>query len=294
MTSFLNTGELPYDWLVPGLLERGDRAIFTGPEGGGKSTLLRQISVQAAAGIHPFTLQPITPLRVLLLDLENGGRHVRRQLRPLRIAAGAAYNTIPGLYVHVRPQGLDLLAGDGGWLLDLTTTVNPDLFIVGPTYKLAGGDPIEEGPARAVAGWLDRIRHDTGCAVIIEAHSPYAANRGTRPLRPYGASLWSRWPEFGLHLGKDGQLQHWRGPRDERAWPALLQRGGPWPWTVITRPRDQLWARVAELCTNAGDQLSIRDLAELAGSSVGSVTRAIAEHPDAWDAFAAPDIEGTP
>jgi hypothetical protein len=243
-----------------------------------------------AAGIHPFTLAPITPLRVLLLDLENGVRHVRRKLRPLRIQAGNAYNPLPGLHVHVRPQGLDLLQGDGGWLLDLTTTVTPDLFVVGPTYKLATGDPTEEAPARTVAAWLDRIRHDVGCAVIVEAHSPYGAGV-KRPIRPYGASLWSRWPEFGLHLSEEGQLQHWRGARDERDWPVLLQRGGVWPWTVATRPRDELWARIAELCTAAGDQLSYRDLADLTGSSKGSIERAIGEHPDAWAEFAAPNTE---
>src|SRR5690606_18386294 len=33
-----------YDWLVEGLLERGDRVLFTGTEGFGKSTLCRQVS----------------------------------------------------------------------------------------------------------------------------------------------------------------------------------------------------------------------------------------------------------
>jgi hypothetical protein len=291
LTAFLDVDEPPHDWVVTDLLERGDRTILTGVEGCGKSTLLRQIAVQLAAGIHPFTLQPITQRRVLLLDLENGVRHVRRKLRPLRVRAGADYNPLPGLFVHVHPQGLDLLqgmAGDGGWLLDLVTAVTPDLFIVGPTYKLATGDPTEEAPARTVAAWLDRIRDDIGCAVIVEAHSPYGA-AGKRPIRPYGASLWSRWPEFGLHLSEQGQLQHWRGARDERDWPVLLQRGGAWPWTIVTRPRDQLWARIKELCEGAGDQLSIRDLAQHVPGSKTSVERAIAEHPDEWAVLAAPE-----
>jgi hypothetical protein len=105
--------------------------------------------------------------------------------------------------------------------------------------------------------------------VILEGHSPYAAGGGRRPERPYGASLWSRWPEFGLYLSPEGHLRHWRGARDERDWPAALERGGTWPWTPVTRPRDVLWARIAEVCAEqfSGDRPSSRDLASLLGES---------------------------
>lgn len=295
LTDFLNTAEEAYDWLVSELIERGDRTFLTGIEGCGKSTLLRQVGVQLAAGIHPFTLEPTTPLRVLLLDLENGVRHVRRKLRTLRIQAGDDYAPLPGLHIHVRPQGLDLLVpGEGQWLLDLAKTAQPDVFILGPVYKLAGGDPRDELPARVVASWLDRIRYETRCALILEGHSPYAPGGQKRPTRPYGASLWSRWPEFGLNLSEQGYLTHWRQARDERAWPALLQRGGAWPWTVSTRPRDERWARIVDLCTAAGDQLSYRDLAELCGVNASTIQHTVKEHQDAWNALAAPKEGGTP
>jgi RecA-family ATPase len=40
--------------VIPGLLERRDRLMLTGEEGLGKSYLLRQIAVMAAAGLDPF------------------------------------------------------------------------------------------------------------------------------------------------------------------------------------------------------------------------------------------------
>ena len=103
---FLANDEPDHDWVIPGLLERTDRILLTGPEGGGKSTLLRQIAVQAAAGIHPFTHQEMAPLRVLLLDLENSERQIRRALRPLHVTAGGGADD--NLTVAVHPQGLDL------------------------------------------------------------------------------------------------------------------------------------------------------------------------------------------
>jgi len=58
---------------------------------------------------------------------------------------------------------------------------------------------------------------DHNLAVVIEGHTPYSAGGSAkRPERLYGASLWSRFAEFGLHLGRDGALHHWRGPREER------------------------------------------------------------------------------
>jgi len=226
---WLNQPEPEYDWLIPGLLERGDRLILTGSEGGGKSTLLRLIAVTAAAGLHPFNLTDMNPLRVLFVDLENSDRHSRRQFRPLVTQAQlldhpvGARNLIP----LIKPDGLDLLSRpDREWLTDRIAVNEPDLLIIGPSYKLADGDPNAEETAKAVATTLDRIRVTYQLAVILEAHSPHDANVG----RPYGASLWKRWPEFGIEIRPNGALRNWRTPRDERDFPTLLQRGGTWPW----------------------------------------------------------------
>jgi hypothetical protein len=223
---FLDEPEPEYDWLIPGLLERGDRCIVTAGEGRGKSTLLRQIGVQVSKGIHPFTLDPIPPVRVALLDLENSRRHVRRKLRPLAL-------TGPGegddrFIVSVVPEGIDLMHDKGRLALDdLIAATGPDLVIVGPLYKLASGDPKDEEQARAVSAVIDGHRGRYGCTFLIEAHQPYPTGGSRqRPLRPYGASLWSRWPEFGLALTDRDELLHWRGARDERQWPAALKRGG--------------------------------------------------------------------
>jgi replicative DNA helicase len=109
--------------------------ILTALEGGGKSTLLRQSAVQVASGIHPFTLDEIDPVRVLLVDCENGRRHVRRKLRPLRDEAGDRYRS-GYLRVKVETGGLDLLRDeDRGTLGRMVEHHEPDLLVLGPIYK---------------------------------------------------------------------------------------------------------------------------------------------------------------
>lgn len=219
-----------YDWIVEGLIERGDRTILTGAEGVGKSTLSRQIAVAVASGLHPFTFEPIVPVRTLLVDVENGRRHVKRKLRALRQAAGDEYRGI--LRIETLTGGLDLTTQtDASRLAKLVDANRAELLVIGPVYKLAMGDPSDEPTARTVAARLDRLRVDFGCALLLEAHSPHSQN-GTRAQRPYGASLWMRWPEFGIHLDANGKLAHWRGPRDEREWPRRLVRSEPWPFAV--------------------------------------------------------------
>jgi hypothetical protein len=242
LDEFLAVEEEPYDWVVPGLLERSDRLILTGGEGLGKSTLFRQIAVMAAAGLHPFTGKPVPQQRVLYVDCENGPTHMRRKLRPLALQAklrgqGAGQT----LFVEGRPEGLNLTDPAGQqWLVGRVAALQPAVLFTGSLYKLFEGDPNKEEPARAVAAVLDRCRAVANCAIVIEAHSGHSSNAtGERNVRPIGASLWLRWPEFGYGLrptkdfSKDTRVVDfvpWRGDRDERNWPKRLKAGTTWPW----------------------------------------------------------------
>ena len=297
--NFLNDPEPAYDWLIPGLIERGDRIIVTAGEGVGKSTFIRQISIQAAAGIHPFTLDDITPIRVVVLDLENSRRHVRRQMRPLRETADGL--DPDRLVISVVPEGIDLMHREGlDALDDLIARVEPDLVAVGPLYKLASGDPKDEEQAQAVRKALDHYRATYDCAFLIEAHQPYATGGSTkRPLRPYGASLWSRWPEFGIALcGEPAaptvDIKHWRGARDERDWPSVLTRGDEWPWEHAS-DRDATFATMLDVARDhysiEGVMPSVRRIVQLLaeqGLTVGKTTvaRAITNNQATWDAVA--------
>lgn len=224
-----------YLWVIPGLIEEGDRLILTGNEGKGKSTLQRQIAVQLAQGIHPFTLDQIEPKRVMVFDLENSRRQVKRKIKEM-----AEIDSVPrgNLNITCLPGGLDLSHKD--FQTALTNAIAgfwPDILIIGPMYKM-GGQLEREEDSLKLATYLDNLRAVYKFALIMESHQPHQVitqQQRFRPERPYGSSLWMRWPEFGICLEDDGTLRHWRGQRDVREWPEKLRWGDTWPWMVDTR-----------------------------------------------------------
>ena len=234
-----------HDWLIPEFLERGDRMLITAAEGAGKSILCGQIAFMAAAGIHPWTGHPVEPVNAAIIDLENSPKLMSRRLAMLRSAAASAGAIIPGERLRIRnlPEGIDLTKRrDQIWLRNRCEANQTQLLVIGPVYRmLAGnaskGDTGGEDQARQVTRALDDIRNQLGITLVMETHSPHG-NQFGRDLRPFGSSVWLRWPEFGIGLRKESEncyeIDHWRGARDQRDWPTLLQRhAGRWPWTAI-------------------------------------------------------------
>lgn len=246
---FLDAADTEPDWLIPGLMERGDRLILTGFEGQGKSMLVRQIAVCAAAGIHPFRHdRRFPPIRVLMIDCENSEAQSRRKFRPIAESTRYLQQPVPkgGMYPIIRPAGIDLTnAEDAEWLLERVTAHRPDLLIVGPFYRLYEANMNDELVARRVVAVLDKARALTNSAFITEAHAGHGDQHKGRSVRPTGSSLLLRWPEFGYGLSpnelaepdeygrcREMDFTSWRGARDERDWPQHLRYGrtGEMPW----------------------------------------------------------------
>lgn len=246
-TDFIHQQLPAEEWIIDGLIARGDRLILTGEEGVGKSVALRQIAVCAAAGIQPFTGDASPVRRVLVVDLENPNRIMIRSfasiMRPLHLET-----RIP-LRIARFPQGMDLTrTPDRLTLRQLVADNAPDLLVIGPLYKMfvGGSNQKEEDLARAVTACLDQLREEFNFALAMEHHAPHRQQGfSNRDLRPIGSSLWLRWPEFGLGLAKaDGfdpernrvvDVKHWRGDRDSRPWPAHLEQGAILPWVGTDR-----------------------------------------------------------
>jgi AAA domain/DnaB-like helicase N terminal domain len=237
------------DWIMDGLLARDERLIITGVEGLGKTTWLRQMAICTAAGMDPFTGRRTEPKTVLAIDAENPHHIMEKRYRELRQAVNAHGRTIERgrFWLDRRPDGLDLAdPADRRWLQRRVHAVNPDLLVIGPAYKLhtAGNDDKDETIARTVTSVLDELRTHAECALILEHHAGNEQAGGVRPVRPFGSSLWRRWPEFGYGIrpAKHPQAEKrrivdvvaWRGARDERNWPRHMESGGTGlPWVEL-------------------------------------------------------------
>lgn len=226
-----------YDWVIKGLLERGDRWILTGDEGVGKSMMNVMVALFAAAGIHPFWLHPINPCNVVVIDRENSQRQWRRKARIVYNAAVASgTGNVGDLYIENDLGEFDITKDRHLGYIHRVLDHNPcDLLFIGPLYKLVPRAIRDDDAAAPLLNALDSLR-ERGCAIITEAH---AGHDRAGSLHPVGSSAFMRWPEFGHGLRKDPNiegrvtLERWRGDRDQRAFPYAFNRGhGNVPWVA--------------------------------------------------------------
>jgi hypothetical protein len=257
LSVFVSEPDPPQVFALGDLLELGDRLMLTGMEGYGKSTLLRQLTVCAAAGLHPFHFHDIEPRRVLAVDCENRERQLRREYRPLvRKAEQTGHPLKDDMFrLIVRPQGIDLSTEDGrAWLLERVTAHKPEILAIGSLWHMHTGDLNKEENARVVIEAVNEAVNKAGCAVMIECHAPKGDGK-IRPWWPSGSRLFMAWPDIGFGLipewkkGADPdaeparfRLRRWRGTRDRgQRWPVRLIPGipGGWPW--IAEPEQDAW-----------------------------------------------------
>ena len=234
-----------YEWIIPGLLEKQERVIVVAAEGVGKTMLARQVAICSAAGVHPFTFQPMQPITTLMIDLENPERIIQRTSNNImREAVKMSKTKKIDAHLYIQPAGLDLTSSrDRAVIERLCEQIKPQLIVLGPLYKayVDNGTRTSEALAVEVAKFLDRIRDIYGCAFWLEHHAPLGTSSSSRELRPFGSSVWSRWPEFGISLTPDPialdgyvyEVNHFRGARDNRAWPIRMKRATRFPFETL-------------------------------------------------------------
>jgi replicative DNA helicase len=234
--------------IIPGALAEANVAVFVGPEGHGKTTFLRQFAVCAATGIHPFTTEPMDPLRVLFIDAENPEFQQRPEWSRLLGLAARHGHTMERGQLQILSEWRnepDLITPDGqAWLYERITAYRPELIVMGPVQNIVGRDTKDDEVVRKFKHAVNNARAICGSAVLIEHHAPHRqAGDKERQMRPYGSSLFMKWPDigYGLKPTEDEEvydLYPFRKPRvRSRAWPEQLRLGKPgtleFPWVAV-------------------------------------------------------------
>ena len=225
------------EWIIDGWLRAGEVAIVTGYEGHGKTTFVQQIAAMHAAGIHPFTGEHYHGGVALVVDCES----TKMQLFDRWRRFGSITETLPGSLSVDAVECVHLYATYGQpidwdrlrWMIE---DHQPDLIVIGSLYKAADGDLADDTYSQELQHRLEELC--SGAALLIETHTPHG-DFGRRPRRPYGSSVWLRWPEFGFHLDKSGKVTRWREDREHRDWPNGFERSAPWPWMPTIETVDE-------------------------------------------------------
>lgn len=241
LTDVLDAPDDLRPWIMPDMLRTNERMIVTGPEGGGKSVLVAQICLGAAMGVNTMDskMTEHDPMRVLMLDVENDRLQVRNNMRKVYPALREIRQVQPEIeWVDV--SDIDLSDSvERQRVIKLAKERQPDLMYMGSLYRLAPeGDKVDSAFVH-VSRTVDRIRSETGASVLLEAHAGHGLSNDRNGMRPYGSSMWMRWPEFGFGMVRHHNtgnilLKNWRGHRsDDRTWPVGLRRGTVLPWYPI-------------------------------------------------------------
>lgn len=239
-SEFLAKPDVPEDWIVPGMIERGEVFMLLGGEGAGKSWLSRQLCMCIAAGVHPFKPhEKITPQKTLLVDLENPEPTLRRQGRPLASQVARLAGSTGEAFLWHYPQGLNIRDHKDAQLLErVVADVRPAFVAIGSLYNAyqPGRDSWETAADEAKVV-LNKIRSRYRVGLWVEHHMP-KGDGTNRPQTPLGSSVWMRWPSYGRIVNRKAENVYsldrtFRNDRDNREIPAGLNRGGELPWTAI-------------------------------------------------------------
>lgn len=220
--------------VIPGLLNRDYRTILVAEEGAGKSLIMRAMAMMASQGVHPFSHEPMVPIRALVVDLENPEEAV---IQNTDILYDTLAKRVPDFdderwRVWRRPGGMDIRRlSDRAELQREIAFHRPDLVCLGPIYKMYRRQSNEsyEDSADGAMQVLDELRTKFNFALIMEHHAA-KGTKGDRDLSPFGSQRWMAWPEVGLSLYKDKNdptilnVKRYRGDR---------LRGVDWPDRIV-------------------------------------------------------------
>lgn len=239
----VETHDPPIRFVIPDLLAEDDRAMITGFEGGGKTVLLRQLVASVVVGRHPFLFSEFDPQPALHIDLENPQYISDNAYRAIKNKLMAEHIRVPDLLHRLQPRMFSVFEDrDVSWLMRVVRKVQPKLVAIGPLKNMVGGQDLnEERVAVKACDVLNRIRAETGAALVVEAHASWESRKVD--WRPRGSSAIVGWPEFGFGMKplsvktpRAAELVTWRGARAEsRYWPEFLAEGTVWPWVEDPR-----------------------------------------------------------
>lgn len=191
---------------------RGGACIWTGPSGCGKSALTMQAAALWAAGLDFFGIQPVRPLRSIIIQAENDEMDLAEQFK----------GVMNGLKLFdcadIINENLDIFTETGRtgnafppFVRSLAALLKPDLVWIDPLMTYLGGGISDDTVVTPfIRQGLDPIAKEFGFAYQIAHHIPKPRvdaklSRWTTSDYAYagiGSSELTNWPRAAMHLKK--------------------------------------------------------------------------------------------
>lgn len=177
----IGEGEPPR-WLAKGWLPCGVLAVLYGEPGSFKSFVALDLALSLAAG-RDWLGRRTASASALYLALEGGGgvaRRIAAWRRHHGIGAPEAFRlvTVPVALIGQDAQA-DALIAEARFMADAGHA--PDLIVVDTLSRaLSGGDENGSGDMGALVRAADRVKDETGAAVLLVHHCGKDASRGAR------------------------------------------------------------------------------------------------------------------
>lgn len=197
-----------------GILPKGGRLLIAGKPKVGKSIMADNLALSLASGI-PFlgrfgvdSGDPLRPgIRTLLLDRELSKRSLFQRMEQLMKGRPGYRAAIENLLIdhdHLirldQKESYDLL-------MRLVETNGAEVMIMDTAYKFLGGDVESSSALMKAFEVLDRVIHNTGCAMVMTHHIKKGqGGRGKEntdvadPDGVAGSFLWTGWPNATILL----------------------------------------------------------------------------------------------
>jgi hypothetical protein len=202
----------PNELLKNRFLCRGYGLLLVGPTGIGKSSLAMQAMILWAIGRPMFGIEPVKPLKSLLIQAENDEGDLAEMrdgvIRGLKLSEEDAKRAMDNIVV-VREDSRTGLMFFGSVVGPLLEQHRPDLMWIDPALAYLGG---EVGSQKDVGGFLrnmlNPLVHEFNCAVVVVHHTNKPAVGREKPdwrggdfaYLGSGSAEWANWARAVLAL----------------------------------------------------------------------------------------------
>ena len=202
----------PNELLKKRFLCRGGGLLLVGPTGIGKSSLAMQAMILWAIGLPLFGIEPVKPLKSLLIQAENDEGDLAEMrdgvMAGLHLTDEQRQKAMENIMV-VREDSRTGLMFFGAVVGPLLEKHRPDLLWIDPALAYLGG---EAGSQKEVGGFLrnmlNPLVHDINCGVVVVHHTNKPASGKEKPdwsagdfaYLGGGSAEWANWARAVIAL----------------------------------------------------------------------------------------------